>query len=117
MATAAVAKMTKVEAEAVGIAARLKKQLANIKAKGAKIGENIMLVGLTAGGAAGAGYLAAKFPGQWLKMDKEWWIGGGLVVLGLTGLGGERLSDAALALGGGVIAGRLYATVKEKASA
>jgi hypothetical protein len=103
--------------EAVSLAARYKKQIANIKEKGAKVGENVMETALTIGAGAGAGYLAAKFPGQWVGVDKEIWFGGGLLLLGLTGLGGPKMSDAMLALGNGVLAAWAYGMVKAKAGA
>lgn len=81
-----------------------KKQIANVKAKAAKAGENMMESLLTIGGGAGAGYMAVKWPGQWVGVDKEIWVGGGLLLIGLTGLGGSKMSDAAMSLGNGVMA-------------
>jgi len=113
MATASLANVSK--KEAVTLAARYKKQLANVKAKGAEIGENIMETALTIGAGAGMGYVAAKFPGQWLGVDKELWVGGGMLLLGLTGLGGKKMSDAAMAMGNGVLAAYAFNMVKSKA--
>jgi hypothetical protein len=76
-----------------------------------------METALTVGAGAGAGYLSAKFPGQWMGVDKELWIGGSLLLLGLTGLGGARMSDAALSLGNGVMAAWAFNMVKTKALA
>jgi hypothetical protein len=102
--------------EAVKLAARYKKQIANIKAKGAEVGENVMVTALTIGAGAGAGYVAAKFPGQWVGVDKEIWLGGGLLLLGLTGLGGNKMSDAMLSMGNGVMAAWAYNMVRTKAA-
>ena len=113
MPTASLAKVSK--EEAVSLAARYKKQIANIRDKGAKIGENVMETVLTVGAGAGLGYVAAKYPGQWMSVDKEIWIGGGFLLLGLTGLGGDKMSDAMLALGNGALAAWAYGAVKAKA--
>jgi hypothetical protein len=101
--------------EAVKLAARYKRQIAKIKEKGAAVGENVMVTALTIGAGAGAGYVAAKFPGQWVGVDKEIWLGGGLLLLGLTGLGGAKMSDAMLSMGNGVMAAWAYNMVKTKA--
>lgn len=101
--------------EAVKLAARYKRQIAKIKEQGAQVGENVMVTALTIGAGAGAGYVAAKFPGQWVGVDKEIWLGGGLLLLGLTGLGGAKMSDAMLSMGNGVMAAWAYNMVKTKA--
>ena len=90
----------------------LRRSMSAIRKRGAEVGERFMVTSLTIAGGAGAGYIAKKWPGQLLKVDKEVWVGGALLVLGLTGLGGNKMSDAALALGGGVIAGYLYNRVR-----
>ena len=96
-------------------AAKYKKQIANIKAKGAEVGQRVMTTAITIGAGAGAGFYAGKYPGKWMNVDKELWIGGVLMGLGLTGLGGDTMSDAALAGGNGVLAAWGYNAAKTKA--
>jgi hypothetical protein len=104
------------KADALKKAATFKKQLMNLKEKYASSGEAIMETALTVGAGAGMGYVAAKFPGDWLGVNKEIWIGGGLLLLGLTGLGGEKMSGAAMSLGNGVLAAWSYNMVRDRAA-
>ena len=94
-----------------------KKQIANVKKKAAEYGENIMGSMVTIGGGAAAGYIAVKWPGQWMGIDKALWVGGGALLMGLTGLGGDKMSDSAMAFGNGVMAVWIADMVKSKVSA
>lgn len=114
MPTGSIAQVSK--KEAVSLAVRYKGQIARAKAKAAEVGENLMQTALTIGAGAGAGYMAAKFPGKWVGVDKEIWLGGALLLAGLTGLGGKRFSDSMLSMGNGVFAAWAYTMVKEKAT-
>jgi hypothetical protein len=93
------------------------KSLQRYRAKAAAVGERVMETGLTVGGGALAGYMAVKFPGQWVGVDKEIWVGGGFLVAGLTGIGGSRMSDAALAIGNGMMAVWAANMVRSKVAA
>ncbi len=96
---------------------RYKAQLAKIKDQASAYGERIMTTAVTIGSAAGAGYISAKYPGQWIGVDKELWIGGTFLLLGLTGLGGDKMSEAMLSAGNGVMAAWAFQMTKTKALA
>lgn len=80
------------------------KTIARVRIKAAVYGEKMLETVVTVGGGAAAGYMSVKWPGQWMSIDKEIWVGGGAIIVGLTGLGGARMSDAALSFGNGVMA-------------
>jgi len=100
--------------EAVKEAVSARKALKNFKEKAATASGRVMDVGLTLAGAGVAGYVDAKFPGDWMKLPKTLWIGGALVVLGLTGLAGKKASDPLLNAGNGMLSAWLYNTVRAK---
>ena len=91
-----------------------RKSLRSFKEKAQEASARVMDVGLTLGGAGIAGYVDAKFPGDWMKLPKTLWIGGGLVLLALTGLAGKKATDPLLNLGNGMLSAWLYNTVRAK---
>ena len=102
---------------AIQTAARYKKQAIKARDEKAKTGARIMGTAFNIGAGAGAGWFAATYPGKWVNVDKELFLGGGLMVLGLTGLAGEGMSDAALEMGKGVLAYWAGSMVKTKVQA
>lgn len=100
--------------EAIKEAVSARRSLKNLRDKVAERAGRAMDVGLTLGGAAAAGYVDAKFPGMWMNVDKTLWIGGGLVLLGLSGLAGAKASDPLMNLGNGMLSAWLYNLVKAK---
>ncbi len=115
LASASKTEAIKVAVEQTKKADSLKNRFDRMKEKGAEVGENIMGSTLTIGAGAGAGLLAAKYPGQWMSVDKEVWIGLGAIVLGLTGLGGPKMSGAMLSIGNGFGAVWAYNALKNRA--
>ena len=100
--------------KALQMAASAKRQLARVREEAAEMTGRVMDTGLTVGGGAAAGYVNAKFPGQWVGVDKEIWIGGGLALIGLAGMGGAKWNQAVLDLGNGMLAGWAYNAVRTK---
>jgi len=98
-------------------AVRAKTSLANLKNKVEERAGRTMDVALTLGGAAAAGYVAVKFPGQWYGLDKTVWLGGAFALLGLSGMAGRRASDPLLNLGNGMLAAWVYDATKAKVAA
>ncbi len=96
--------------------ARFKAKAISAAKKTAEYGEKIMNTGITLGAAAGMGWMAAKYPGKWMGAPKEVWVGGTFFILGLTGLGGDKMSDAMLAAGNGIAAAYLYNLVRQKSA-
>jgi len=89
---------------AIQTAARYKKAAIKARDEKAQTGARIMGTAFNIGAGAGAGWFAAKYPGKWISVDKELFLGGGLMIVGLTGLGGPGMSDASLEMGKGVLA-------------
>ena len=113
MATAALANVSKTEA--IKKAASWRNKYMKVVEKGAKVGDNVMSTAVTIGAAGAVGYFVGKMPGQWLGMDKELWIGGGAMLLGLIGLAGPRASDVLLDAGNGVLAAWTFNLARSKA--
>lgn len=86
----------------------LKAQLASIRKSGREAAERSMNVAISVGAAAGAGYMAKQFPGQWMSVDKEIWLGGGFLALGLLGVFGDKVSDPMVAAGSGILSAYVY---------
>lgn len=76
--------------------------------KGREAAERTMTVAISVGAAAGAGYVAKQFPGQWMSVDKELWLGGGFLAVGLMGLFGDKVSDPMVAAGSGILSAYVY---------
>ena len=114
MATKAVANTRN---EAIALAARYKKQIAKMKAAGEKVGSRVMDTGLTIGGGALMGAINGKYPGKWMNIDKEIWIGAPMLLVGLTGIFGDKVSDGALSIANGVFALWAGNMVKSKLAA
>lgn len=91
---------------------RLAAQIKNLKAQGQAAAERTMTVAIGVGAAAGAGFLAKQYPGQWMSVDKEIWLGGGLLALGMIGLGGPKMSDPMIAAGSGILSAYAYNRVR-----
>lgn len=89
-------------------------KLAKLKENAAEVGQRVMGTALTIGAGAAVGFLDAKYPGKWLNVDKEIWIGGALLALGLLRIGGDTMSDAMLYAGNGVMAAWAYNAVKTR---
>ena len=89
---------------ATKLSERKAKQLQTMKEKGAEVGEKVVVSVISIGTGAGIGWIQKKYPGQWMKVDKELWIGAPMLLLGLTGLLGEKASYAVLAAGNSVMA-------------
>lgn len=90
------------------LAARARRSQEKIKAKA----EDAMQVALGATAAFGVGYYMGTVkrdnPGdpealQIMGLDPDLLIGGSLAAIGLTGMGGKKMSGAALAAGTGVL--------------
>lgn len=113
MATAALQNVSKTEA--IKKAASWRNKYMKVVEKGAKVGENVMSTAVTIGSAGAVGYFVGKMPGQWLGMDKELWIGGGALLMGLIGLGGPKFSDVLLNAGNGVLAAWTFNLARSKA--
>jgi hypothetical protein len=94
------------------MAGRVKK----VKEKAKEAAEDIMGLALAGGAAFGVGYWIGNIKGghavdgtdptedlKLFGMDKDLVVGIGLAALGLTGMGGKRMSGAAKAAGTGVL--------------
>lgn len=97
-------------AEAQESAVRWKTRAQNVVKKGKEGAENLLGVGVAVGAAAAVGYYIGRDPEntQWMGIDKEIWIGGGLAALGILGLGGKTMSGFARYAGTGVLAAWAY---------
>ncbi len=80
------------------------KRLAEYKSQAKEAASRTMTVAIGVGGAAAAGYIKKKFPGQWMGIDQELILGGGLLAAGLLKLGGDKMSEPMLAAGSGILA-------------
>lgn len=106
---------TRVEAQESAV--RWKTRAQNVAKKAKEGAENVLSVGVAVGAAAGVGYWIGKNPAetQWMGIDKEIWIGGGLAVVGILGLGGSTMSGFARYAGTGVLAAWAYNKAYSKA--
>ena len=96
------------------------RNVARYKAKAAKAAEDVMELALAGGAAFGTGYWIGNIKGasevageseedreaalKLFGMDKDLVVGIGLAAVGLTGMGGKKMSAAAKAAGNGVLA-------------
>lgn len=88
-------------------AAANSKRLAKIKEQAKLASTRTMSVALGVGGAAAMGFVAAKYPGQWMGIDKELLVGGGLLAAGLL-MPDEKMSDPMLHAGAGILSAYAY---------
>jgi hypothetical protein len=104
----AIDQAVKSERKAMSLASKLARY--NKQAKEAA--SRTMTVAISVGGAAAAGYISKKFPGQWMGIDQELILGGGLLAAGLLKLGGDKMSEPMLAAGSGILAAYAYNKTK-----
>lgn len=96
---------------------RMANRAKKYKEKAAAAAADIMELALAGGAAFGVGYWIGNIKGthaadgtdptddlKLFGMDKDLVVGAGLAVVGLTGLGGKKMSGAAKAAGAGVLA-------------
>ncbi len=106
MAEASLANVSK--KEAVGLAARYKKQITKIKDEGKRIGMNMAGVAVGAGTAVGSGILFNKFPAakEVAGVDTQLVGGGVMVLMGVFMKG--AYSGAMMSMGEGLLYPWLY---------